>query len=93
MQHSYWKEERKDGQEGREEAWTLEPSGEGHLGFRGLPHPFFNREPFLRLAIRFASLTDSESKEAPGCYRLSKFHIYALVYCIGVFLSGLLHSV
>ena len=25
------------------------------------------------------------------CY-LSKFHIYALVYCIGVFLSGLLHS-
>ena len=26
------------------------------------------------------------------CYRLSKFHIYALVYCIGVFLSGLLHS-
>ena len=28
-----------------------------------------------------------------GCrYHLSKFH-YALVYCIGVFLSGLLHSV
>ena len=24
---------------------------------------------------------------------LTKFHIYALVYCIGVFLSGLLHSV
>ena len=24
---------------------------------------------------------------------LSKFHIYALVYCIGVFLSDLLHSV
>ena len=24
---------------------------------------------------------------------LSKFHIYALVYCIGVYLSGLLHSV
>ena len=24
------------------------------------------------------------------CYHLSKFHIYALVYCIGVFLSGLL---
>ena len=30
----------------------------------------------------------------PGyCYHLSKFRIYALVYCIGVFLSGLLHSV
>ena len=27
------------------------------------------------------------------CYHLSKFHIYPLVYCIGVFLSGLLHSV
>ena len=27
------------------------------------------------------------------CYHLSKFHIYALVYCIGVFLSGLLHTV
>ena len=27
------------------------------------------------------------------CYHLSKFHIYALVYCIGVFLSGLLHCI
>ena len=27
------------------------------------------------------------------CYHLSKFHMYVLVYCIGVFLSGLLHSV
>ena len=27
------------------------------------------------------------------CYHLSKLHIYALIYCIGVFLSGLLHSV
>ena len=26
-------------------------------------------------------------------YHLSKFHIYALVHCIGVFPSGLLHSV
>ena len=26
-------------------------------------------------------------------YHLSKFHIYVLEYCIGVFLSGLLHSV
>ena len=26
-------------------------------------------------------------------YHLSKFHIYALVYCIGVLISGLLHSV
>ena len=27
------------------------------------------------------------------CYHLSKFHIYALVYRIGIFLSDLLHSV
>ena len=27
------------------------------------------------------------------CYHLSKFHIYALVYCIDVFLSGLLHCI
>ena len=27
------------------------------------------------------------------CSRLSKFHICVLAYCIGVFLSGLLHSV
>ena len=26
-------------------------------------------------------------------YHPSKFHIYVLVYCIGVFLSGLLHCV
>ena len=26
-------------------------------------------------------------------YHLSKFHIYALVYCIGLYLSGLLHSI
>ena len=26
-------------------------------------------------------------------YHLSKFHIYALIYCIGVFLADLLHSV
>ena len=26
-------------------------------------------------------------------YRLFKFHIYTLVYCTGVYLSGLLHSV
>ena len=26
-------------------------------------------------------------------YHISKFHIHALVYCIGVYLSGLLHSV
>ena len=33
------------------------------------------------------------SRRQGYCYHLSKFHIYALVYCIGVFPSGLLHSV
>ena len=33
------------------------------------------------------------SRNKMSCYHLSKFHIYALVYCIGVFPSGLLHSV
>ena len=32
------------------------------------------------------------SRMAGYPYHLSKFHIYALVYCIGVFLSGLLGS-
>ena len=45
-----------------------------------------------------APASKSEGQQgAPGfepgtqgyCYHLSKFHIYALVYCIGVFLSGL----
>ena len=36
----------------------------------------------------------TESPRTQGyCYHLSKFHIYALVYYIGVFLSGLLHSI
>lgn len=69
MQHSYWKEERKDGQEGGEEAWTLEPSGEGHLGFRGLPQEASptpppesqarSQEPLSRLD-RSASVQDTQ---------------------------------
>ena len=33
------------------------------------------------------------SRKQGDHYCLPKFHIYVLVYCIGVFLSGLLHSV
>ena len=45
---------------------------------------------FKRLFYTSVSLLLSRIQ---GCrYHLSKFHIYALVYCIGVFLSGLLHS-
>ena len=37
-------------------------------------------------------ISKSTIKKTEG-YHLSKFHIYALVYCIYVFPSGLLHSV
>ena len=60
--------------------------------------------PFSQIIPPFPSPTESErlfytsvslllSRTQGYCYHLSKFHIYALVYCIGVFLSGLLHSV
>ena len=60
--------------------------------------------PFSRIIPPFPSPTESKSlfytslslllSRTQGYhYHLSKFHIYVLVYCIGVFLSGLLHSV
>ena len=45
----------------------------------------------IRLFYTSASLLLSPTQGY--CYHLSKFHIYALLYCIGVFPSGLLHSV
>ena len=45
----------------------------------------------IRLIYIWVSLLLSRTQGY--CYHLSKFHIYVLVYCIGVFLSGLLHSV
>ena len=41
-------------------------------------------------SIFFTSVSLLLSRIQGYCYRLSKFHIYALVYCIGAFLSGLL---
>ena len=60
--------------------------------------------PFSQLIPPLPSPTESKrlfytsvslllSRIQDYCYHLPKFHIYALVYCIGVFLSGLLHSV
>ena len=60
--------------------------------------------PFSQIIPRYPSPTESKrlfytsvslllSHIQGYHYHLSKFHIYALVYCIGVFLSGLLYSV
>ena len=38
-------------------------------------------------------LPNVEQQEDRNLTNLLKFHIYVLVYCIGLYLSGLLHSV
>ena len=49
--------------------------------------------PTDSIRLFYTSVSLLLSRTQGYCYHLSKFHIYALVYCIGVFLSGLLHSV
>ena len=49
--------------------------------------------PTESIRLIYTSVSLLLSRTQGYCYSLSKFHIYALVYCIGVFLSGLLHSV
>ena len=51
------------------------------------PSPSESKSPF------YTSLSLLLSRIQGHHYHLSKFHIYVLVCCIGVFLSGLLHSV
>ena len=51
------------------------------------PSPSDSKSPF------YTSVSLLLSRIQGHHYHLSKFHIYVLVYCIGVFLSGLLHSV
>ena len=51
------------------------------------PSPSEFKSPFYTSVSLFLSCIQGYH------YHLSKFHIYVLVYCIGVFLSGLLHSV
>ena len=51
------------------------------------PSPSESKSPF------YTSVSLLLSRIQGYHYHLSKFHIYVLVYCIGVFLSGLLHSV
>ena len=54
-----------------------------------LPSP----SPIESIRLIYTSVSLLLFRTQGYCYHLSKFHIYALVYCIGVFLSGLLHSV
>ena len=49
--------------------------------------------PTESIRLFYTSVSLLLSRIQGYCYHLSKFHIYALVYCIDVFLSGLLHSV
>ena len=51
------------------------------------PHPTGSKRLF------YTSVSLLLSRTQGYCYHLSKFHIYVFVYCIGVFLSGLIHSV
>ena len=52
-----------------------------------LPLPQESKSPF------YTSVSLLLSHIQGHHYHLSKFHIYALMYCTGVFLSDLLHSV
>ena len=51
------------------------------------PAPSESKSPF------YTSVSLLLSRIQGHHYHLSKFHIYVSAYCIGVFLSGLLHSV
>ena len=60
------------------------------LFYQIIPH---SPSPTESKSLFFISVSPLLSHIQGYHYYLSKFHIYALVYCIGVFLSGLLHSV
>ena len=56
-------------------------------------HPTLALSHRVQKTVLYTSVSLLLSHIQGYCYHLSKFHVYALVYCIGVFLSGLLHSV
>ena len=49
--------------------------------------------PTESIRLFYTSVSLLLSRTQGYCYHLSKFHIYALVYCIVFFISGLLHCV
>ena len=61
------------------------------MSFSQISPPSPSPTESIRLIYTLVSLLLSRTQGY--CYHLSKFHIYALLHCIGVFLSGLLHSV
>ena len=73
--------------------WSCFTDGNTHVStlcsqiFPPLPSPTESKSLFFTsVSLLLPCIKDHR-------YCLSKFHIYVLVYCIGVFLSGLLHSV
>ena len=52
-----------------------------------------SHSPTESIRLFYTSVSLLLSRTQGYCYHLSKLHIYALVYYIGVFLSGLLQSV
>ena len=57
---------------------------------QNIPHLL---SPTESKSLFFISVSLSLSCIQGHSYHLSKFHMYVLIYCIGVFLSDLLHSV
>ena len=55
-------------------------------------HPTLAFSPRVQKTV-YTSVSLLLSRTQGYCYHLSKFHIYAIIYCIGVFLSDLVHSV
>ena len=56
-------------------------------------HPTLSLSNRVQKTVLYTSVSFLLSRIQGYCYHLSKFHIYALIYYIGGFLSGLLHSV
>ena len=87
---------------------TGEPGGLPSLGSHRVGHGWSDLAAavavlFSQIIPPLPSLTESKSLFFTSvlllsciqghCYLLSKFHIFVLIYCIGVFISDLLHSV